>query len=183
MSGREEGATIIAPPRGSKLAMRPRSLGVLAALAALALDQANKLWLIFGYDIAVHQPVHLTPFFDVVLSRNPGISYSLLSSHSAIARWSLFGLAIVATALLAVWLWRARTRLTGLGLGLIIGGALGNACDRLAYGYVADFYHFYLGRFSWYVFNLADVAICAGVALLLFEPLARSAASENGSST
>ncbi len=91
----------------------------------------------------------------------------------------LLALAIVATAVLAVWLWRARTRLTALGLGLIIGGALGNACDRLAYGYVADFYHFYLGRFSWYVFNLADVAICAGVGLLLFESLARPAATKD----
>lgn len=174
---------IVATSRGSKLATRPRTLGFLAALAALVLDQANKLWLIFGYDIAVRQPVHLTPFFDVVLAKNPGISYSLLSSHSAVGRWSLFGLAIVATALLAFWLWNARTSLTALGLGLIIGGALGNACDRLAYGYVADFYHFYLGRFSWYVFNLADVAICVGVALLLLEPLARSAATKAGSST
>jgi signal peptidase II len=160
--------------------MRPRTLGFLVAPAAFALDQANKLWLIFGYDIAAHQPVHLTPFFDVVLAKNPGISYSLLSSHSAVGRWSLFGMAIVATALLAFWLWSARTRLTALGLGLIIGGALGNACDRLAYGYVADFYHFYLGTFSWYVFNLADVAICVGVALLLLEPLARSAATKVG---
>ncbi len=163
--------------------MRPRSLGILAAIAALALDQANKLWLIFGYDIAAHQPVRLTPFFDVVLAKNAGISYSLFSAHSAIERWSLFGLAITATALLAFWLWRARTWLTALGLGLIIGGALGNAGDRFAYGYVADFYHFHVGRFSWYVFNLADVAICAGVALLLFEPLGRSAATKDGPPT
>jgi signal peptidase II len=173
VSGR--GETIVAPPRSSKLAMRPRTLGFLAAVAALVLDQANKLWLIFGYDIAARQPVHLTPFFDVVLAKNPGISYSLLSSHSAVGRWSLFGLAIVATALLAFWLWNARTGLTALGLGLIIGGALGNACDRFAYGYVADFYHFHLSHFSWYVFNLADVAICVGVVLLLLEPLARPA--------
>ena len=159
--------------------MGPQSLGILVAVAAFALDQANKLWLIFGYDIAARQPVHLAPFFDVVLAKNPGISYSLLASHSAVARWLLLALAIVATAVLAVWLWRARTRLTALGLGLIIGGALGNACDRLAYGYVADFYHFYLGRFSWYVFNLADVAICAGVGLLLFESLARPAATKD----
>ena len=61
--------------------------------------------------------------------------------------------------------------LTGFGLGLIIGGALGNAADRLAYGYVADFYHFHVGSFSWYVFNLADVAICIGVGLLVLEGL------------
>ena len=175
VSGRDE--TVLA--RASQSRMGPQSLGILVAVAAFALDQANKLWLIFGYDIAARQPVHLAPFFDVVLAKNPGISYSLLASHSAVARWLLLALAIVATAVLAVWLWRARTRLTALGLGLIIGGALGNACDRLAYGYVADFYHFYLGRFSWYVFNLADVAICAGVGLLLFESLARPAATKD----
>jgi signal peptidase II len=153
----------------------PRTWGVFAAVTLFLLDQANKVWLIFFYDIAAHEPVRLTPFFDVILAKNPGISYSLLSSHSAAWRWSLFAVAIAATALLSVWLWHVRTRLTALGLGLIIGGALGNACDRLLYGYVADFYHFHVGSFSWYVFNLADVAICAGVALLLFEPLARPA--------
>ena len=154
--------------------MRPRAWGALIALAVFLLDQANKLWLIFFYDIASRQPLRLTPFLDVILAKNPGISYSLLSAHGAFGRWALFALAMVATALLAFWLWSARTRLTAFGLGLIIGGALGNACDRLIYGYVADFYHFHVGGFSWYVFNLADVAICAGVALLLFEPLARS---------
>jgi signal peptidase II len=168
-----EGSAALAPAHQSS---SPRLWGILAALASLAIDQANKLWLIFGYDIAAHQPVRLTPFFDVILAKNPGISYSLLSAHGEGGRWALLALATAATALLAVWLWRARTLLTALGLGAIIGGALGNACDRLAYGYVADFYHFHVGGFSWYVFNLADVAICAGVALLLLEPLARSAA-------
>jgi len=180
MSGRDESAALAAPSRASKLVMSPRSLGVLAAVAALVLDQANKLWLIFGYDIAAHQPVRLTPFFDVVFAKNPGISYSLFSAQSAAGRWALFGLAIAATALLVIWLWRTRTKLTALGLGLIIGGALGNACDRLAYGYVADFYHFHVERFSWYVFNLADVAICAGVALLLLDALAKPAATKDG---
>jgi len=159
---------------GSKLAIGARWLGLAAALAAFAIDQANKLWLIFGYDIAAHQPLRLTPFFDVILAKNPGISYSLFSNDGAMGRWSLLVLAVVAIALLGFWLWHARTKFTALGLGLIIGGALGNACDRLAYGYVADFYHFHVGRFSWYVFNLADVAICAGVGLLLLEPLLRS---------
>lgn len=163
-----------AVPRRSR-ALQPRAWGALVAIAVFALDQANKLWLIFGYDLGARQPVRLTPFLDLVLAKNTGISYSLLSAHSALGRWSLFALAIIATGLLALWLWHAGTRATALGLGLIIGGALGNACDRLIYGYVADLYHFHVGGFSWYVFNLADVAICAGVALLLFEPLARPA--------
>lgn len=156
--------------------MSPRVLGLVAAVATLAFDQANKLWLIFGYDIAAHQPVRLTSFFDVVFAKNPGISYSLLSAQGPAGRWALFMLAIAATLLLFLWLWLSHTRLTALSLGLIIGGALGNACDRFCYGYVADFYHFHLGRFSWYVFNLADVGICVGVALLLVESLAKPTA-------
>lgn len=152
--------------------MKPRWIGFLAALAALVLDQANKIWLIDFYGIARHQPVRLTPFFDVIFAKNPGISYSLLSAKTAAGRFALIAGAMAVTALLAIWLWRSRTVLVGLGLGLIIGGALGNnACDRFFYGYVADFYHFHIGDFSWYVFNLADVAITVGVILLLYESL------------
>jgi signal peptidase II len=157
--------------KAQRFSVRARAIGIATALATLALDQANKLWLIFGYDIAVHQPIRLTPFFDVVFLKNPGISYSLFTAHSAFGRWALLTIAAVATGCLLVWLWRTRLMLTGFALGLIIGGALGNAADRLFYGYVADFYHFHVGSFSWYVFNLADVGICIGVGLLLFEGL------------
>jgi signal peptidase II len=152
--------------------MTPRWIGLLAASVALILDQANKIWLIHFYGIAQHQPVRLTPFFDVVFARNPGISYSLLSAKTESGRFALVAGAMVVTALLVFWLWRSRNMLTALGLGLIVGGALGNnACDRFFYGYVADFYHFHIGHFSWYVFNLADVAITIGVILLLYESL------------
>lgn len=151
--------------------VRVRAVGLLTAFATFVLDQANKLWLIFDYGIAAHQPIHLAPFFDVVFLKNPGISYSLLTANSAFGRWGLLAIAVVATACLILWLWRTRLMLTGFGLGLIIGGAVGNAADRLAYGYVADFYHFHVGSFSWYVFNLADVAICIGVGLLVLEGL------------
>lgn len=151
--------------------MRPRLLGATAAVATLAADQANKLWLIFGYGIEARQPVRLAPFFDVIFAKNPGISYSLLRAQSGTERLALLVLTLAATLCIGVWLWRAGTRLVGLSLGLIVGGALGNLCDRLAYGFVADFYHFHLGSFSWYVFNLADVAIVAGVGLLLYDSL------------
>lgn len=157
--------------------MKPRWIGLLAALVALVLDQANKIWLIYFYGIAQHQPVRLTPFFDVVFAKNPGISYSLLSARTAAGRFALTAGAMLVIVLLVLWLWRSRTMLTALGLGLIIGGALGNnACDRFFYGYVADFYHFHIGTFSWYVFNLADVAITIGVIFLLYESLIGDAA-------
>ncbi|WP_026608198.1 signal peptidase II [Methylocapsa acidiphila] len=155
----------------SLLSASPRLLGALAAAAVLAADQANKLWLIFVYGIEARQPVRLAPFFDVVYAKNPGISYSLLRAQSPVERVALLALTLAATICIGVWLWRASTRLVGLGLGLIVGGALGNAVDRIAYGFVADFYHFHVGSFSWYVFNLADVAIVIGVALLLYDSL------------
>ena len=82
---------------------------------------------------------------------------------------ALLALSLGATLFLGVWLWRAPRSITTLGLGLIVGGALGNAYDRFAYGAVADFFHFHIGTFSWYVFNLADIGIVAGVGLLLYE--------------
>ncbi|WP_395666613.1 signal peptidase II [Methylocella sp.] len=162
--------------------MTPVRLGAGLALATLVVDQANKLWLIFGYGVEARQPVRLTPFFDVVFAKNTGISYSLFNASTATQRLLLLGFTLAATAFLVVLLFKARTRLAGAALGLIIGGALGNAVDRAAYGYVADFYHFHVGSFSWYVFNLADVAIVAGVGLLMLEALfdARGGAEARG---
>jgi len=149
--------------------MTARVIGLSAALVTFILDQLNKLWLIFVYGIELRQPIRLAPFFDVVFAKNPGISYSLLPAQNNTERIALLAFTLGATAFLCAWLWRAATTTTALGLGLIIGGALGNACDRLAYGFVADFYHFHLGSFSWYIFNLADVAIVGGVALLIYD--------------
>lgn len=149
--------------------MSARRGGFILAGMTLALDQANKLWLLDVYDIARRQPVRLAPFFDIVFARNPGISYSLLSAHSPAARWTLVAFALVATVLIGIWLWRTTTRLVASALGLILGGALGNAIDRFSYGWVADFYYFHVGWFHWYVFNLADVAIVLGVAMLLYD--------------
>ena len=150
--------------------MTPRLCGFAIAALTLAIDQANKLWLMDVYDIAANQPVRLAPVFDVVFARNPGISYSLLPAHSPGARWALVAFTLAATIGIGIWLvWRTPTRVPAIGLGLVLGGALGNAIDRFAYGWVADFYYFHVGGFHWYVFNLADVAIVVGVALLLVD--------------
>ena len=159
----------------------PRALGLVAAAAALVIDQAHKHWMLFVYDIHARQPVRVTPFFDLVMAWNPGVSYSLFAAQTDGGRLTLLGVTLVITAALAVWMWRCGDRLTSLGLGLVVGGALGNAWDRYAYGAVADFFHFFVeterwGRVSWYVFNLADVAIVAGVALLLYQSFFESPA-------
>ena len=151
--------------------MTPRLAGFLVAATTLVVDQSNKLFLLDVYDIEIRQPLRLGPYFDVVMAKNPGISYSLLSARSAAGRWGLIAFVVVASALIAWWLSRTTTRLPTIALGLILGGALGNAIDRLSYGWVADFYYFHFGSFHWYVFNLADVAIVAGVALLLLDAL------------
>ncbi|GAC1335823.1 MAG: signal peptidase II [Beijerinckiaceae bacterium] len=151
--------------------MSPRLLGLTTLAATLFIDQGHKLWMLFVYRISERQPVHVGPFLDLIVAWNPGISYSLLRATTDVERYILLVVALSAVMLLFVWLWRSRSRMTALALGLIVGGALGNAYDRWAYGAVADFFHFHVGNFSWYVFNLADVAIVIGVALLLLESL------------
>ena len=135
----------------------------------LLVDQAHKLWMLNVYDIVSRQPVRVLPFFDLVMAWNKGVSYSLFEADSDLELYALLAVTAAATLFLVVWLWRAHTRLSGLALGLIIGGAIGNGIDRMAYGAVADFFHFHVGTFSWYVFNLADIGIVAGVGLLLYE--------------
>jgi len=149
--------------------------GLVVAAIACVLDQASKLYLLFVFDLAARGPVQVTPFIDFVLTRNTGISYGLFQTQGPLGQWVLLGFKALAVLALWVWLARARDRLTALSLGLIIGGAIGNAIDRLAYGWVADFVFFHLSgtgwRFNWYVFNLADVAIVAGVIGLMYESL------------
>lgn len=154
--------------------------GLAAAPAAFALDQAHKYWMLEVFGVADRQPIMLTPFLDVVLSWNYGVSYSLFASHEGVARLALLAVQAAIIAGLAVWLWRAQNRLLALGLGLIIGGALGNAADRLFRGAVADFFHLHttlpVGPLANYVFNVADVAITLGVMLLLYEGIIASEA-------
>ena len=148
--------------------------GLAVAAIACLLDQVTKHYLLNVVDLANH-PLRLGPFFDFVLTRNTGISYGLFQTEGALGQWVLLGFKALAVLLLWLWLARSKDRLTALSLGLIIGGAVGNAIDRLAYGWVADFVFFHVStatwQFRWYVFNLADVAIVAGVIGLLYESL------------
>jgi len=144
----------------------------IAALTVLA-DQASKLWLLFAFDLGAKGTVTVTPYFDLVLVWNTGISYGLLTQHSDLGRFALIAFAIAASVALIMWLARVTTPLTAAAIGLIIGGAIGNAIDRIAYGAVADFFAFHAFGFEWYIFNIADVAIVAGVIGLLYDSLVR----------
>jgi signal peptidase II len=149
--------------------------GVVAAVVVCAIDQASKIWLLNVFDLANRGIVHLTPFLDFVLTWNTGISYGLFPQDTDFGRYVLLALKAGAVLVLWIWLGRAELRLTALALGLIIGGAIGNGIDRIAYGAVVDFVLFHITtpsfNFVWYVFNLADAAIVAGVIGLLYEYL------------
>jgi signal peptidase II len=168
--------------KGSMLWGPLTRFGLLVALMAAVIDQAVKLWLLFVVDLGGRGIVSIAPFLDLVLTWNTGISYGLFRQEGPLGQWALLALKAIAVALLWIWLSRAASRLTAFSLGLIIGGAVGNAIDRFAYGAVADFVLFHVSTanfsFKWYVFNLADVAIVAGVIGLLYETLAGSSAAK-----
>ncbi len=153
--------------------MTPLRAGILSAIVTVILDQASKLWLLNVFDLAHQGFVRVTPFFDLVLAWNIGISFGWLQNDSQAAQIALMAVKAIAVVALAIWMARSHTRLATVALGLIIGGAIGNGIDRLAYGAVVDFalFHIEIGgkTFNWYVFNLADVAIVAGVAALLYD--------------
>ena len=151
--------------------MRPLPFGLLVALVTLVLDQASKLGLYFGTDLVLTQPWRLAPFADFVVVWNRGVSYGLFQQESGFGRWFLVVLSLAAALGLGVWMTRAGSRLLAVALGLIVGGALGNAIDRAAYGAVFDFVHLHAGGWSWYVFNVADAAIVAGVVGLILDSL------------
>jgi len=153
----------------------PFRLGLAVAAAAAALDQAVKLWLLYGFGLTGADRVALTPFLDLVLAWNTGISYGLFQLAGPLWQWVLLGLKVAAVALLLIWLARTRSHLVGAALGLIVGGAIGNAIDRAVHGAVMDFVLFHITAatwtFQWYVFNIADAAIVAGVIGLICESL------------
>lgn len=143
-------------------------LGLAVALVTLVADQAHKWWMLVVYRIAEKGRVPVLPFLDLVFVKNLGISYGL--GAGALTQPVMAGLALAAAAALAGWL--ARGEMNGIlaaSIGLIIGGAVGNAIDRLHLGGVADFFLLHAYGFSWYVFNIADAAIVAGVAGLLYD--------------
>jgi signal peptidase II len=143
-------------------------LGLIIATLVFAFDQLSKWWILKIVNLDEREPIQITPFLDLAMAWNKGVSYGLLSTHM---QGLLVALSLAITAMLILWLAKADKTFIATGYGLLIGGALGNALDRLLHGAVADFVHFYWDTFSWYIFNVADIAIVAGVALLLYDAL------------
>jgi signal peptidase II len=157
-----------ARPAGLTFAAR---LGLIIAAATAVLDQASKLWLVNLSPVASGGRVALLPFLDLVYQRNPGISYSLFEMRGPGGQLLLAGFAFAVSAGLTLWLLRMTEPLRAAAVGLIVGGAIGNAFDRLTLGGVADFISLHAFGFYWYIFNIADVAIVAGVLGLMYESL------------
>lgn len=140
------------------------------ALLTLIIDQFHKLWMLLVVGIKEGERHTLLPFLDIVYVRNTGISYSLLDGKSQ--TWQLTLAAFAVLAAVALWIWSVRgqhSKIMIISLGLIIGGAIANAIDRVWLGGVADFFSLHAYGFYWYIFNLADVAIVAGVTGLLYD--------------
>jgi len=144
-------------------------IGFALALVTLVLDQATKLYTLFVYDLPVKEPVALTPFLNLIVVWNRGISYGLFQQSTDLGRWILIIVSILAAIGLSVWIRSTTSRVLAASLGLIVGGAVGNVIDRLAYGAVFDFLQLHAWSWSWYVFNVADAAIVAGVVGLLYD--------------
>jgi len=155
--------------------VKRRLAGFGLAAAVFAVDQASKFWAIGLLDRPDAPRIDLTPFLALTMSWNRGVAYTMLHSDSDLGRYGLVALALVASLVLGVMLWRAKSALSTLAFGCLIGGALGNALDRVTHGAVADFLYFHTpfwaGPLANYVFNFADSAIFAGAVLLIYESL------------
>jgi signal peptidase II len=161
--------------------MRPPAVGGLIALAVVLIDQIAKAGVLSYSARPDVEPTPLTPFLDLALRWNRGISFSLFARDSALAQAILLVLTLAVTVLLTWWLFRCRSVLPAAGLGLIIGGAVGNAIDRLAHGAVVDYLDLHAFGRHFFVFNVADAAINVGVALLILDLLLIPRAPKNQS--
>jgi signal peptidase II len=139
------------------------------ALAALVfgLDQLTKWWIVSVVRLEQRLTVPVLPVFSLTWVENRGVSMGLLTADTEVGRWLLVALTATIAAVVAVWIRREKRLPEQLALALVLGGALGNIVDRVRLGYVIDFVHLHIGRWSFYVFNVADAAISIGVVLLL----------------
>lgn len=150
--------------------MKPPALyfkfGLLVALLVLFFDQFSK-WYVLAVSEISTRAIEVTPFFNLVLVWNYGISFGMFSNRdSSMGKYVLIALALVIIGILLKWLINAVTRVQAASIGLVVGGAVGNIIDRILYGAVADFLDFHIAGWHWPAFNVADSAICIGVIVL-----------------
>jgi signal peptidase II len=156
--------------RGMSLWGPSSALGLSIAALTVIADQATKWCMLAVLDIDQKQIVTVAPFLDLVMVWNKGISYGLFQQGDA-GQYLLAAFAVAAVIGLTLWLARMTSAIAAAGAGLVMGGAIGNGIDRILHGAVADFFSFHAGGFYWYVFNIADAAIVAGVVGLMYDSL------------
>jgi signal peptidase II len=144
-------------------------LGLLIAASVLIVDQVSKTYLV-GLMEQYPAGIEVTSFFNLIMVWNTGVSFGMLAGGET-TRWILVGIGILISIAVVVWLKKATNKPLAMGLGLVLGGAIGNIIDRIHYGAVADFFDFDLVFMRWPAFNVADMAIVCGVLLLLLENL------------
>jgi signal peptidase II len=150
-----------------------RKYSFLIATLVVALDRYTK-WLI-SHRLTMHDSITVIPgFFRIIHTENPGAAFGLFADSPS--QWKvalLIVFSLIALAVVSTLLWKNSHRLTstGIGLSLILGGAIGNLWDRIVSRHVVDFLLFYIKRYQWPAFNVADSAIVVGACLLVFEIL------------
>ena len=154
------------------MSRRSYAVGLTAAALALVLDQLSK-WVVVRYFDGGGDVVALGPLLTVIRTANHGVSFGMFNDGAGWQSWFFSGFAVLVVAVLLHLLGSVRTIPGMLGHGLIIGGAIGNLIDRVRYGSVVDFVDFHVPAwgFQWFIFNVADAAICVGVGLWLLDSL------------
>ena len=163
---------------------KAKALGWTVAVAIFVADQISK-WLVLNlFQDSMQRYFEITPFFNIVLAWNPGISFGMFGDVGDHGPTILIVLSLVISVALAVWLTKAETRLSALAIGALIGGALGNVIDRFRFGAVTDFLDVHVLGYHWPAFNVADSAIVIGAALIVWESLfAKPAQDDNNEQT
>ena len=147
------------------------------AVLVIALDQISKYWILYVHDLPSRFTTPVAGPFSLTMVWNRGVSFGMFRAEADLMRWALTIFSIAVAVILAIWVRKADRPLLGIGLGLVIGGAIGNAIDRIRFGAVVDFLDFQrLGFFPW-VFNLADSAITVGVVFLLLDSMRKESAA------
>lgn len=147
--------------------------GIGPAITVVILDQLSKHLVLqhFGEQGCANHREIVTAFFDLVLTCNYGMSFGMFNTGAGVSVPFFSIVAVAIVAILVFWLSRVQSEMLSAAIGLIVGGAIGNVIDRLVFGGVIDFLYFHLGSWYWPAFNVADSAICIGVAIMLFEGL------------
>ena len=148
----------------------PFKLGGIAAVVIILLDQFTKWWILTSV-MTPPQRIPITGFFDLVLVFNRGVSFGIFGGAPSWATAALIVFALLLSAALCIWMWRADSVLLGTALGFVVGGAIGNVIDRFLHGAVVDFLDFHVAGYHWPAFNVADSAITIGVAFLIIDSL------------